>query len=49
MQYSVAPRTHTVNRPLCVSMLIADGDGEPSIVGSDEVDHVTCITLHVEG
>ena len=41
--------THTVDGPLSVAMLVADGDAEAAVVGSDKVDDMARITVHVEG
>jgi hypothetical protein len=30
---------HAVDGPVCVSVLVADGDGEAAVVGAQEVDH----------
>lgn len=43
------PGAHAVDRPLGVPVFVADGDAEAAVVGPDEVDHVTGVTLHVEG
>lgn len=38
MQHSETSRGHAVNAPVRVAMVVADGNGEPSVVGPDEVD-----------
>lgn len=40
--------THAVDGPLSVAMLVADGDAEAAVVGSDEVDDVARVAVHVE-
>lgn len=39
--------THAVDGPFSVAMLVTDGDAEAAVVGSDEVDHVSRVTVHV--
>ena len=34
-------RAHAVDRPVCVAVFVADGDGEPSIVGPDDLNDLT--------
>ena len=31
------PGRHAVDAPLCVSVVVADGDGEAAVVGADHV------------
>ena len=39
---------HTVDTPPCVAMIIADGDGEATIVSSDDVEVSVCWTRDVQ-
>lgn len=41
--------THAIDRPLGVAMLVAYCNAEATVVGSDEVDHMARVTLHIEG
>lgn len=40
--------THAVDGPFSVAMLVANGDAEAAVVGSDKVDYMTGIAVHVE-
>ena len=49
MQHAVGSPAHAVHGPLGVAVFVADGDRETAVVGAYEVNHVTRVTLHVEG
>lgn len=49
MQDPQAPSRHTVDAPVGVAVVVADGDREPSIVGPDEVDDGTLAAADLQG
>jgi len=40
---------HAVDTPLRVAVIIADGDGEATIVSSDQMDQLTVLAFDLEG
>lgn len=47
-EHSVRPHALTVDRPLCVAVCVADGDGEATIVGTYHIDYMTRLTRDVQ-
>ena len=37
---------HTVDTPVCLALLVTDGDAEPAIVGSHDLDRLLGIAGH---
>ena len=42
------PRLHAVDGPGRVAALVTDGDGEPPVVGPDQVDHQASLAGQLE-
>ena len=48
MKHAMRAQTHAVDGPLGVAVLVADGDGEATVVGPDQVDDVVAVAAHVQ-
>ena len=40
---------HTVDAPVCIAVLVADGDGEPAVVGPDHLDGLAGVAEDAHG
>lgn len=49
MKNPQTPRAHAVDAPVGVPVVVADGDGEPSIVRPDEVDDGAFSAANLQG
>ena len=46
LEDSGCSRRHAVDAPVGVAVLVADGDGEPAVVGPDHLDRLVGLALN---